>query len=148
MENATKALIIAAAILIAIVLISIGVFVLRQGQDAMKSADMSEAQIMAFNSKFETYSGTQRGSQVNALLDRVIASNREQQAQVASTDTSAYVEATHTTASGAPTTIIAKTAPTTLADTNKAQSAAYYVVTITKDPKTGIVTKVDFKDMQ
>ncbi len=75
MENATKALLIAAAILIAIVLVSIGVFVLRQGQDAIDSVDMSEAQILSFNSQFESYTGTQRGSQVNALLQRIVSSN-------------------------------------------------------------------------
>lgn len=78
MENATKALLIAAAILIAIVLISIGVFVLRQGNDAMSTVDMSEAQILAFNSNFEPFAGTQRGSQVNALITRVNNSNAKQ----------------------------------------------------------------------
>ena len=78
MENATKALLIAAAILIAIVLVSIGVFVLRQGQSAVGSVNMSEAEILSFNSKFTTYDGTQRGSNVNALLDRIAISNREQ----------------------------------------------------------------------
>ena len=77
MENATKALLIAAAILIAIVLISIGVFVLRQGQDAMSAADMSEAQILAFNANFKTYEGIQRGSQVKALLQRISNSNNK-----------------------------------------------------------------------
>ena len=76
MENATKALLIAAAILIAIVLISIGVFVLNQGRDAMSSVDMSEAQIIAFNSKFEPYNGQKRGSDVKALIDRVNVSNK------------------------------------------------------------------------
>ena len=77
MENATKALLIAAAILIAIVLISIGVFVLRQGQDAMSSVDMSESQILAFNANFKTYEGLQRGSQVKALQQRINTSNKK-----------------------------------------------------------------------
>lgn len=77
MENATKALIIAAAILIAIVLISIGVYVLRQGQEAMNSANLTEAQILEFNGKFTSYAGTQRGSAVNALKDRLEIVNRE-----------------------------------------------------------------------
>lgn len=77
MENATKALLIAAAILIAIVLISIGVFVLRQGQDAINSVNMSESEILAFNSKFTAYDGTQRGSSINALLDTIAIANRD-----------------------------------------------------------------------
>lgn len=80
MENATKALLIAAAILIAIVLISIGVYVLRQGQEAMNNANLTESEILAYNSKFTSYSGTQRGSNVNAMLDRLDIVNRELQA--------------------------------------------------------------------
>lgn len=136
MENATKALLIAAAILIAIVLISIGVFVLRQGQDAMSSADMSEAQILAFNSKFESYGGTQRGSQVKALIDRVIASNREQTADTTS-DTSAVVEVDL-----AGTSIITKASPTPNSLSKTPSTAQYYTVTIHKADKTGLVDKI------
>ena len=58
MENATKALIIAAAILIAIVLISLGVFVLGQGTNLVQeNSDLTPAEISAFNSKFEVYFG-------------------------------------------------------------------------------------------
>lgn len=138
MENATKALIIAAAILIAIVLISIGVFVLRQGQDAMSSVDMSEAQIMAFNSKFDTYAGTQRGSQVNALIDRVIASNREQKA--AGGDASVLVEVDFNGK------IISDDDPTpSLTTDQKASAAAYYTVELTKGPKSGLVDVITIK---
>ena len=45
MENATKALLIAAAILVAIIIISLGLAVVRQGQEAISSADMSEAEM-------------------------------------------------------------------------------------------------------
>ncbi len=58
MENATKALIIAAAILIAIVLISLGVFVLGQGTEMVKdNSDMTDAQILAYNKEIEAYLG-------------------------------------------------------------------------------------------
>lgn len=58
MENATKALIIAAAILIAIVLISLGVFVLGQGTEMVKdNSDMTDAQVLAYNSEIEAYLG-------------------------------------------------------------------------------------------
>ena len=58
MENATKALIIAAAILIAIVLISLGVFVLGQGSTMVQeNSDMTEVQVSAYNSKWEAYFG-------------------------------------------------------------------------------------------
>lgn len=76
MENATKALLIAAAILIAIVLISIGVYVLSIGQNAMSGADMTEQEIATFNAKFNSYEGTNvMGSKVNALIQAVATNN-------------------------------------------------------------------------
>ena len=77
MENATKALLIAAAILIAIILISMGIAVVRQGQEAVQSVDMSEAEILAHNSKFTSYEGTNvAGSEVNVLLGVVLSHNQ------------------------------------------------------------------------
>ena len=82
MENATKALLIAAAILIAIVLISIGVYVLSIGQQAVTGADMTEQEIATFNSKFTSYEGSHvMGSKVNALLQAVASSNIQEGTQ-------------------------------------------------------------------
>ena len=76
MENATKALIIAAAILIAIVLISLGVYVLGIGQEAIKGADMTESEIATFNAKFTSYEGDHvMGSKINTLLQTVATNN-------------------------------------------------------------------------
>ena len=76
MENATKALIIAAAILIAIVLISLGVYVLSIGTDAISGADMTEQEISTFNAKFTSYAGENvMGSKVNALLSAIATNN-------------------------------------------------------------------------
>jgi len=78
MENATKALLIAAAILIAIILISMGIAVVRQGQEAVQSVDMSEAEILAHNSKFTSYEGTAvSSSQVKVLLGVIQAHNQQ-----------------------------------------------------------------------
>ncbi len=78
MENATKALIIAAAILIAIVLISLGVFVLGQGTEMVKeNSDMSPMQISAYNSKFESYLGEKvSGSKAKQLITTIEQHNR------------------------------------------------------------------------
>lgn len=86
MENATKALLIAAAILIAIVLISLGVYVLSQGTSMVKEADMSEVEITAFNNKFEAYFGTKvSGSKVKQLKNTVDQHNRTSEQQIAIT---------------------------------------------------------------
>ena len=78
MENASKALIIAAAILIAIVLITLGVFVLGSGGELVKkSSDMTEVEVNAFNQKFEAYCGDHvRGSTVKTLVNTINNNNR------------------------------------------------------------------------
>lgn len=78
MENATKALIIAAAILIAIVLISLGVFVLGNGTQLVKeNSDMTATQVTTYNSKFEAYVGDHvSGSKVKQLINLVNQHNR------------------------------------------------------------------------
>ena len=73
MENATKALIIAAAILIAIVLISLGVFVLGQGSTMVQeNSDMTATQVSTYNAKWEAFLGTKvSGSKVKQLINTV-----------------------------------------------------------------------------
>ena len=76
MENASKALVIAGAILISIVLITLGVVILGQGQDVVNSSNMDATAISSWNSQFTQYVGTNvTGSNVNALMDSVVANN-------------------------------------------------------------------------
>ena len=76
MENATKALLIAAAVLVAILIISLGLAVYNKASSATDSADLSAAEIQAQNEKFVKYEGNnRRGSEVNALLETVLNSN-------------------------------------------------------------------------
>ena len=76
MENATKALLIAAAVLVAILIISLGIVVYNRASETVGSVDMSGQEIQAFNEKFLKYNGTnKRGTEVNALLKAVVNSN-------------------------------------------------------------------------
>lgn len=75
MENASKALIIAGAILLSILLISLGIMVFKQAQDSIGNGGMSKAQVSTFNSNFEKYQGTKTGSDVKSLIQEVNASN-------------------------------------------------------------------------
>ena len=77
MENASKALIIAGAILLAILLISLGIMIFNQAQDTVNNSGMSQAEITAFNNKFLKYEGTRSGSEVKAMCNEVIASNAD-----------------------------------------------------------------------
>ena len=75
MENASKALIIAGAILLAILLISLGIMIYNQAQNTVNNSGMSEAEISSFNNKFLKYEGTQTGSVVKSLINEVIVTN-------------------------------------------------------------------------
>ena len=71
MENASKALIIAGAILLSILIIGLGMAIYQQAAGAMNGANMDPTKIQAYNSEFLTQSGTQ----VRALLDTVRSHN-------------------------------------------------------------------------
>lgn len=75
MENASKALIIAGAILLSILLISLGIMVYTQAKGTVNDADLSSEEAQTFNTKFTQYGGTQTGTKLNALIDAAIANN-------------------------------------------------------------------------
>lgn len=79
MENATKALLIAASILIVIVLIALGVRVLNSGTGTVQSGQrtMDSASIAQYNSQFGIYNvgDTISKSKMNNLIQKVIAAN-------------------------------------------------------------------------
>lgn len=74
MENASKALIIAGAILLSILIIGIGMFIYNQAQDQINSSagQMSQEEVRVFNSQFQAYEGSRvSGSQVKQLLTKL-----------------------------------------------------------------------------
>ena len=75
MENASKALIIAGAILLAILLISLGIMIFTQAQDTVTNSGMSEAEVQSFNSKFTKYEGDIKGTMVKSLVQEVLSNN-------------------------------------------------------------------------
>lgn len=77
MENASKALIIAGSILIAIMIISLGIVIFNNfGGTAKKMANMDKQEIAAFNSKITPYVGNHvSGTQVNTLLQYCLSVN-------------------------------------------------------------------------
>ncbi len=138
MENASKALIIAGAILLSILIISLGIFIFNQASEVTKSSNLSEVEILNFNEKFTSFEGTnKKGSEVNSLLTRIVQNNVANQE-----DTSKQVEVSVTATnwqgdvpSGKPTN-----------STTKAQTGKTYSVTCELDPKSGLVTKVTIAD--
>ena len=91
MENASKALLIAGAILLVILIISLGLVVYNQAKESVGSANLNQQEIEAFNSKFTAYEGNGiSGSQVNQLIQTVISSN--QAAKNSGENTGVYIK--------------------------------------------------------
>lgn len=78
MENASKALIIAGAILISILLISIGIMLINSGRSVSETgaASMDSYKLQTFNSKFTMFEGdSKKGSDIKDVFNTVAASN-------------------------------------------------------------------------
>lgn len=80
MENATKALIIAGSILIAIILIAIGIKLATAPSNVSKKLEdtSSDLEASVFNSQFDQYFGSNKpGAQVKSLISQTIANNAQ-----------------------------------------------------------------------
>lgn len=78
MENATKALLIAASVLIALLLIAVGLRVFNSTKGTVESAQttMDATAITTFNTQFSGYLGKLiTATQANTLLQKIISSN-------------------------------------------------------------------------
>ena len=76
MENASKALIIAGAILLAILIISLGIMVYNNAKNTVGSANLNKQEIETFNSQWQSYIGTNKtASEVYTMMSALVASN-------------------------------------------------------------------------
>lgn len=77
MENASKALIIAGAILLSILIIAIGMVVYNNASNAINDslASMSDQEKTAFNSKFTSYENAATGSQIKNMIGDLITTS-------------------------------------------------------------------------
>ena len=78
MENASKALIIAGAVLVTLMVISLGVYIFNNMSNSVRSGtDMTQEEITAFNNKLTPYIGNNKsGSQVNVLIQTAFSINQ------------------------------------------------------------------------
>lgn len=148
MENASKALIMAGAILIAILLISLAVYMFNQGKESVvKMSNLDEAEISAFNKKITPYLGKGiSGSQVNALIQLIINANIS---AISNNDPARRVSITYPAeglAAGSTATISLPAGATSMTVTpntsvsRKVNTQAYYNVTATYTD--GLITAV------
>ena len=147
MENASKALIIAGAILISILLIAVGVMVLNNGMDMAKDSNLSEEQVQKYNQPYTNYGGSNvSGAQAAALCEKVRSHNLSVEAD----DVSKLIEVVGTeksdeiTDGGSWDAPAAKgtiaTSPTTVK--NSIRSGYTYKIHFNYDARTGLVTKI------
>lgn len=81
MENASKALLIAGAILICILLIGVGMLIYNNAMENIQGgmSSMDENAKLQFNTKFTQYEGKKSGSNVRALIGNIINNNSTNQ---------------------------------------------------------------------
>ena len=87
MENASKALLIAGAILLCILIIAIGMFIYNSAQSTITDSmtSLSTQEIDAFNNQFTSYEGKQTGTQVKAMISKLISNqSTDQETQTSS----------------------------------------------------------------
>ena len=74
MENASKALIIAGAILLSILLISLGILVYNNAKGTIQDANLDSEEAQTFNTKISQYCGTKKSAiDMNSLMDAIAA---------------------------------------------------------------------------
>ena len=137
MENASKALIIAGAILLAILIIGLGIFIYRQAANTVSDTGMDQLAIQQFNAQFTQYdSKTVSGGSARALYDTVVNNNN--------TDTEKrFVSLNLVTADGTKNIVLADTDASKV-DGSKSdiKASAKYKVKIEPDTKTGLTNKI------
>lgn len=138
MENASKALIIAGAILLSILIIGLGVFIFQMAQGAMKNVNMNQQEIMAFNEPFRQYEGANvTGSNVMALCDMVKthnlanATDKTRQVSIVLGTAATDKKADDTDKSAQPTTVKAQI-----------RSGYNYKVSVGYDADTGLISNI------
>lgn len=85
MENASKALLIAGAILLSILIIAIGMSIYNSASSTINDSvgAMSTQEKDAFNNQFTSYENAQTGSKVKALIGVLIANSNTYQDEMA-----------------------------------------------------------------
>ena len=139
MENASKALIIAGAILLSILLISLGIMVYNNAKNTIGNANLDKQEIESFNAEWASYEGTAvSASKVQAMVQAVNASNATEAKKGANAK---YITIT---TGGAAKTSAVTAQPSAFATSGIAQNKTY-AVKLGYDQKTGCVVGIDYK---
>ena len=139
MENASKALIIAGAILLSIAIIGIGMYVFQMAQSSTEGVQLTTEQATAYNQKYLNHEGNNvRGSEVKLLCSDI------RQHNLGATDDSLKIGVFNS--AGEEEYAAGQTAGTTTGEintvSNKIQSGKTYTVSFGYDPSSGYITAV------
>lgn len=140
MENASKALIIAGAILLAILIIGLGMFVYQQASGAMDGIGMDSERVTAYNAPFLQYEGTVSGTEAKALYSLIRNHNNSKGVDDVSLQIALTIGGPQLEGDTAH-----QAAPTAAVDlpSNTLQNGATYEVTFATDPNSGFITACD-----
>ena len=142
MENASKALIIAGAILLSILIISLGIMIFTQASSVVDNNAMDEVAVTTFNEKFRQYEGNNvRGANVNALLQRVVQNNITNEG-----DSSKQIKVKCSAKNWSGTKSTGEKIAITSEQLGKALTGKSYSVNMTPDPKSGYYTEITIND--
>ena len=136
MENASKALIIAGAILLAILIIGLGIFIYRQAANTVTDTGMDQLAIQQFNGQFSQYdSRTVSGGSARALYDTVTTNNN--------TDSEKRIVALKVVAADNTEKVLADSDSTKVdGSKNDIKLSAKYEIKIGQDAKTGLTNNI------
>ena len=144
MENASKALIMAGAILVAVLIISLGVMIFSyMSKSVVSDTSLSKQQISEFNSKITSYIGNNvSGSNVNNLRQHVISIDNDVKVNKKAGAINMYL------AKNGVETLLVGYDPNTDAVTinNKVATGIFYTVEASYDDSTGLINKITVKE--
>lgn len=140
MENASKALIMAGSILIALIIISLGVMIFKNYSNSVKNnTSLDKQTIAAFNRRIDPYIGDNKSaSQVNTLRDIAISINNNAKVEGGSMQ---YV---NMTINGSVVTSYDSSDNKVKVTINnvKAETGKFYNVEPTYNPDTGLINTI------
>ena len=147
MENASKALIIAGSIILAVLIIVLGMYFYNQAGGIGKNINMTEYEIQSYNSKFINYEGKVSGTKARELCD-VIKQHNLANSTNKGTGIVVYYNQNYDS-SQSFTAVTAYAGLNTQVDSVKQNlgTGKFYEIILIYDSSRGIVSAINFKEL-
>ena len=147
MENASKALIIAGSIILAVLIIVLGMYFYNQAVGIGKNINMTEYEIQSYNSKFINYEGKVSGTKARELCD-VIKQHNLANSTNKGTGIVVYYNQNYDS-SQSFTAVTAYAGLNTQVDSVKQnlETGKFYEIILIYDSSRGIVSAINFKEL-